>query len=273
MIRSLNNSLSLLAIEHKNLISLIFKGINQPITVVKRFGGAYFDKDDNPISNSDAIDSVCECGAKMIIKRATCTGCGNNIKIIDAKPSQSDARKTMDSFGTDFIIQECVNQSSITSALNPTSLNSIRVTSVRDNAGNIHIYSRCIKAGGKGMFVDNIGGGKGGVIIGVNPDGTLKNNGYTYVLDTLTEYNGIVFGNYRISMMERIDAFARTCHNRIPDCKIVGWDIAIDSNDDPILIEANLSWPGITLEQLCTGPIFGDLTEEIIDYVRHNPAI
>lgn len=269
MIRILNNTPSRLTLEHKNLLSYIFKGLNQPATVIKRFGGGFFDGNDNPISFNDAVEIIHCCDVRMILKQATESTWGNNIEIIEPGVPKAEIINRLKSRTIDYIVQKCVKQSPLTAAFNPTSLNTIRITSIRDNAGDIHIYTRCIKAGGKGKFVDNIGGGKGGVIIGINPDGTLKPNGYTSELDMLTEYNGVVFNKFSIPQIDRIDTFARECHARIPDCKVVGWDIALDDTDAPLLIEANLTYPGIILEQLCSGPVFGDITGEIIDYVRN----
>ena len=38
------------------------------------------------------------------------------------------------------------------------------------------------------------------------------------------------------------------------------------------MIELNLTYPGIIIPQICTGPIFGIRTDEVIDFVRKNPA-
>ena len=54
---------------------------------------------------------------------------------------------------------------------------------------------------------------------------------------------------------------------RFATCKIVGWDIAIDEDENPILIEAKLNCPGITIEQACSGPIFGKFTSETIESI------
>ena len=39
----------------------------------------------------------------------------------------------------------------------------------------------------------------------------------------------------------------------------------------PVFIEVNLGFPGIQMEQMCTGPIFGDRTAEVVGYVKNHP--
>jgi len=48
-----------------------------------------------------------------------------------------------------------------------------------------------------------------------------------------------------------------------PQCGIVGWDVVIDNNNIPKVIEANLSIPGIPAEQLCSGAFFKDVRDEL----------
>jgi hypothetical protein len=43
----------------------------------------------------------------------------------------------------------------------------------------------------------------------------------------------------------------------------VGWDVVIDNNNIPKVIEANLSIPGIPAEQLCSGAFFEDVRDEL----------
>lgn len=57
--------------------------------------------------------------------------------------------------------------------------------------------------------------------------------------------------------------------------KMWGWigdgDIAVNEDNQGVLIEANCSQPGVIGEQLCTGPIFGARTQEVIEYCKSKP--
>ena len=52
--------------------------------------------------------------------------------------------------------------------------------------------------------------------------------------------------------------------------KLISWDFAIGVDGEPILIEANLSFGQIDFHQLCNGPIFKEMTDEILCYVARN---
>ena len=41
----------------------------------------------------------------------------------------------------------------------------------------------------------------------------------------------------------------------------------MDENGDPVVIEVNMSYGQIDFHQLCNGPIFGDRTGEMLDYL------
>ena len=51
--------------------------------------------------------------------------------------------------------------------------------------------------------------------------------------------------------------------------KIISWDIGIDEEGDPVLMEVNLTMSGIFYNQLVDGPLFGGktTTKEILKKV------
>lgn len=144
----------------------------------------------------------------------------------------------------------------------------MRITTLNIN-GKITAENRVIKIGAIGQNVDNIGSGSGGMMIGVNKDGVLNEFGLKVNgMSVTTKHDGQPFGKLRIPNFTEVIEFAEKCHSMIPSMGIVGWDIALDADDNPILIEANTYWPGITIEQLTSGPIFGNRTDEVIEYIR-----
>ena len=56
----------------------------------------------------------------------------------------------------------------------------------------------------------------------------------------------------------------RTLHVKMAHFKIIGWDIAIDRQGRPVLIDLNTP-PG--QNQHSCGPTFGDLTERVLEDV------
>jgi hypothetical protein len=59
----------------------------------------------------------------------------------------------------------------------------------------------------------------------------------------------------------------KKAHLKLGQFRFVSWDIAIDPNETPILIEYNLFYQGINLQQLSNGPLFGEMTDEVLEFV------
>jgi hypothetical protein len=52
---------------------------------------------------------------------------------------------------------------------------------------------------------------------------------------------------------------------RLAHFRFIGWDLTLDKDGDPVLIEFNLS-PGTICGQLSTcTPIFGDMTDRVLE--------
>ena len=118
------------------------------------------------------------------------------------------------------------------------------------------------------MSVDNWGAG--GIIIGVNLNGTVKGYGYDIALNKFHCQNEIEFQEETIEeipkLLESLEAEHKTNYSL---CKLIGWDICFNKKNEPIIIELNSSQPGLIGEQLCNGPIFGDRTQEVLDYCKN----
>ena len=52
--------------------------------------------------------------------------------------------------------------------------------------------------------------------------------------------------------------------------RLISWDLAIDDNGEPTLIEVNLCYGGTDIHQIANGPLYGDKTEEILEKVFRN---
>lgn len=49
--------------------------------------------------------------------------------------------------------------------------------------------------------------------------------------------------------------------------RLTSWDLSVDVEGNPVLIEVNLAYGGLFFHQITNGPVFGDLTEDIINEV------
>ncbi len=265
------------ALSHKSMLHHVYNcGIAFPNTLICTYGGVYFNKDRRPVLRSEAASILRQSNVPLIFKPSIDTSQGKGVKLlsgadIDLLCNDIESGAVFSACG-DFVLQELVSQSEDTAVFNPSSLNCFRVTTLSlDN--QISICSIALKCGAPKAVVDNIGRGKRGVIVGVNRDGCVSDAGFFGNGELTLTHNGIAFRNKRIEHIGRVLDAAVTLHKYVPVCRLIGWDIALDEHNVPVLIEGNTVYPGISMEQMCSGPIFGDRTNEVIRYIREYQKI
>lgn len=271
IIPKLNDSRIGVVYSDKNMIGKLVGGrVKYPKTYTKAINGVFY-VDDSIVSKGDAI-AACLDIKDGIIKHSIESSQGKSVlrfKSSNGNVDGKDCPKTMqelfDSYKTNFVVQDAIQQHPEMMKLNPTSLNTIRVMTYWSKKGIVALYS-VVRMGRLGSVVDNASAG--GIYCGVNPDGTLKEEAYT--LSPLTVHKktdtGIILKDFKIPMYDKIKAKAIELHQQLPYSKFIGWDLCLDADNEIELVEINANCPG--LFQAATGPAFGDYTEEILEYCK-----
>lgn len=257
------------AYSDKNLTEFILKGIKYPETVLKNMNG-YFYLDGQAVDRETAI-LACRNLDDVIIK-PTMQSHGSGVK----KFSSRDGITTIDNetvdhlfrrYRSDYIIQKVVHQHSQLAALNPSSVNTIRILTYRSGMEILVPYT-VIRIGRQGWDIDNETAG--GISTRINKDGTLARYAFGAPGDDFVEKTdtGAILEGYQIpSYDEAIDTVKRL-HLQLPYFNLIGWDISIDMEGHPVLIEWNV-WP--ELSQSANGPAFGEYTERILKEIWNRP--
>lgn len=264
----LNNDIYKRAWSDKNFFDLHFPKIRFPYTIVRNIKGVFYDHEYNQIDVQKAIDLLSSYNS-VVIKPSTDTGMGNGVKLISIN---DDIKKVFESYQCDYLVQEVLEQYEPIKALNPTSVNIIRLNSLFIN-GNWSYLSASLRVGGLGDFTDNhiTADGKGMAVIGITNDGTLKEHAYYPCGERIeTLPNGVAFGGLRIPNFDKAKKIAEEIHRKMPFAKYVGFDIAFDKSGMPVVIEYNINAPGVFYYQLANGPLFGELTKCVLDEVLGN---
>ena len=264
ILRTLNPIFYARPFEHKGFYPLYYKEIPQPDYYVNKINGLYYDSSSNVISEEKAVELLKKVDS-FIIKPTRDSLQGKNIRKINSK--ENDVLDVVRGYGDNFIAQEVLKQSSITSKFNNCSLNTFRITTLDIN-GETSLCNILFRCGQGDTPVDN--GAQGGLMCGVTENGDFMEYAFDkrYQRFTTTK-EGVAFAGTRIPNMKDIVNQVKQWHEKlIMHCGVVGWDIALNEHDAPVMIEMNLMWPGIQFEQLCSGqPLFGDRTEEVIEFV------
>lgn len=262
-----------LAFDKKNLYEFLFGGIEGlrfPHTYLSCMNGCYR-IDNDLISLEEAVEKCYNIG-KAIIKPTMWTGSGRfvrSLNIVNGKDVITDEniKEIFMTYGTDFIVQEKIINSSLIRKISPKSLNTFRITTyILD--GKIYTSPIALRLGCGDSEVDNVCAG--GLSIGVDDNGYLMpkahnhgQSGYQEFCchpDTKTEFEGCYVGK-----VELLKETVIKMHSRITFVGIVAWDLTFDDNDIPVMIEANFLNQSVDFAQFATGEsLFRDNTKKIL---------
>lgn len=267
-----NHPLDGISYSDKNMNDMHFPEIEQPKTILRYIDGLFFDSSYSIISKRDA-HSLLESTGQCVIKPATDSGGGKGIFFFDDKKDYD-----FDSIFTgtkNIIVQELFHQHPSLKLLHEASVNTIRVVSLVWN-GQVLILSSVVRMGMNNKQVDNLSAG--GMYCGINDQGRLAKNAfanYKGAMDSVyTQHpnSGVVFENYEIPNFDKvIDAIKSVALRYCRIGKMIAWDFSIDERGNPVMIETNMCGVDNSYFQMANGPVFGDLTDQIIEAVKNNP--
>ena len=220
------------------------------------------------IFNGDVTERILN-ESPSFLKIANNSEGGRGVYYIDQSYTYGKLSELISSIKGDIVVQRPITQSPSIARLNPSSVNTIRCLTLLRKDGTAKLYSSCLRIGIGDTKVDNAS--SGGCVVGINEDGYLKE--YAYELNgkrfRVHPASNIEFSTVRVPNFNKVKEFVIKMALRMSYFRLVSWDIALDANDDPILIEANLCSGGLNTHQLGNGPVFGDDTEEILKEVFH----
>jgi hypothetical protein len=262
-----------LAYEDKNIYHKLFPDIKMPEIILRNINGMYFNGLYEKIERQELFKLLRLYNGTYIIKPSLDSGGGKNVLIIRLsdsgifikdKPISFDELEQM--FVKDFLIQCKLDQYDLFQRIYPHSLNTIRVISLRFG-GEIHILSSFLRIGNNGNLIDNVS--SGGISCGITNAGVLKN----FAIDInlckydIHPYTKASFSGIKIPMYNNIVETVKKLHNGLHYFNLASWDIAIDKMGEVNLIEVNLSGQDINCSQVMNGPLFGNMTSDILAQV------
>ena len=268
----LNLRWAALFLQHKCNLKYIIPERNRPRTILQKIDGHYVFEDNQEISLEQAKE-ILKAKDGFICKVALGSGGGHGVrKVWLSKEANMDVFLGQLLKPEDLIFQEIISQSDFMSSLNPDSVNTFRLLTLNIN-GECSVLSSFVRMGAKGSFVDNLAAG-GGALVGLNHEGFLSEFGirkdYSKCYDTPT---GLPFKGLQVPNWDKIKKRVVGFHQHIPHANLIGWDIAIDKEDEPIVIEINLDRAEIEAHQIFNGPVFGNRFDEVRQYIERKKPL
>ena len=255
-------------IDNKCYYDTYFPNTLQPKVIAKRINGYWIIN--GTITDLNSV--VCEAKKSecifMKVANNSCGGHGVKRFLADEITIQN-INKALEKQKNDIVIQEKVSQHSILSKINPSAVNTVRIMTWIDREGKISVLSKVLRVGIGDAYVDNAS--SGGIVVGIDQENRLKEfafrtSGKRYETHptTAVEFKGIA-----IPGIDKAEEMTVNLAPVFPHHRLISWDICIDENELPILIELNMHHGELDFHQMTNGPLFGDRTEEMLNEVFH----
>ncbi|MDN4605922.1 sugar-transfer associated ATP-grasp domain-containing protein [Sporosarcina highlanderae] len=262
------------AYSDKNFYTTFFKNVKEPIIILRNINSNYYSNDFENLSFEEAECKLKNFPKKVVVKPSIDSGGGKNVQILNCHNGilyRGAEKITLMNIereygGSNFIIQECLEQHDSLNDIYPSSLNTIRVISLRQN-NKIHLLSTVVRFGNNGGNVDNQAAG--GLSCGVNEKGDFNE----YAIDKFGKkyfehpYTNFQFSKGKIHDFKSLLDVVTNLHGQLKYFNLVSWDIALGKDGSPILIELNLNNQEINFHQFNNGALFGTYTEDILKLI------
>ena len=250
----------------KNYYERFIPGLTFPHTYVRNANGWFLDHDYKPISKDDARRIMIE-HLPLIVKPSLVSGEGKNLRLISDEKTVDEVLST---YPKNYLAQEVIAQCDEFNRMNSHSVAAMRVVTAIVN-GKAELMSSMLLTNTTDVIAcnRNTAPGVGVVCIGIDDDGKLADTGYFENAKPIrTLPNGFTFGGIQIPSYIEAIRLALEAHDSVPMLGIIGWDITIDKNNQPVIIEWNLGGIGMYHSQLTTGPLFGEYSEYFAEIAK-----
>ncbi len=283
----LNNQNALTTYADKNMFELLFPKELFPVCIVRKMGGTWMDRDYNVLNMDKALlskmltnnERIKKLG-HFIVKPATETGGGRGVRLFSINSSglwiSNDGKELTldyldDYYKRDIIIQECIEPSDFVRQFNPVSYSTLRVftyRSVKDDKP--HYLGGHLRVGALNSFKDNIC--SGGFSCPISLDGKLFPFASNIKRQRFDKINNVSLNNteFVVPNWDKVlDYVFKVAKMNIPN-RLLSFDVMLDKDNQPHLIEYNIKWQTVTTVQTTTKAFFGEFTDEVIDYCKRN---
>lgn len=193
------------------------------------------------LSEEEFIETFQHCERVIIKPRGSYGGKGIEVHTADAESLLQLYRKKSKK---NYVVEEYLNQQGILHDINPDSLNSIRITSIRNN-DKVEIIDGFFRCGCGTAIVDNFS--SGGLIFPFDVKSGKVYFGHSKTASKVAVHpqSGIEVAGMILPAYDQIVATIQKVHMMAPEgINLVGWDVCV-IDEKVVLIEGN-STPGYT---------------------------
>jgi hypothetical protein len=232
-----------------------------PQTIFRIINGRLFDRTYRMIDTDTALAVARGTElSEFVVKPTRETGRGSRVMFLDFSSLAAFLPANM-KHHSDWIIQYPIIQHEVMAGLNASSVNTIRIITIRMGAV-VSIVSSFATIGTRRLRADN----RAGICASVEEDGRLGKDGYDDNLQRYTTHpdHGYAFDSF---VIPSFSAAQQTCiglHQTIPELDLISWDVAIAHNGAPVVTEFNIRRQDINTSQVCSGPVLKPYIDQVL---------
>jgi hypothetical protein len=282
----LNSRPYALAYNDKNLFETLLPNYRHlfPHALLRGVNGVNYDREYISLSDVRVLGILksLDNHNNFVLKPGVETGGGENVLVLEKTTtgfrvnqqysiSFSDLLNILKiNYAGNFILQSRITQHAYFQDFNPSSLNTVRLYTYRSvNNESIIPLHAYIRFGKSGSFVDS--SSQGGRTCGVFMDGLLNSFAIGKYGEKYRDINWI--NRNKGKPIPRFDVMKQLAAEIAPifrHHRLLGFDFSVDMNEEVRLLEVNNLYIGVINQQMNTGPLFGELTEEVVDFCLKN---
>lgn len=231
--------------------------ILEPNTIVCCCSGRYFIGNEEGTTRENAIKALICYGKDVIVKPTVHSSHGAGIiKVKADEMTEANLNNIFNQYYPDFTAQEVIKQHPNLAVYNPTSVNTIRISTYQDFDGNVKVLYASQRFGGKGKVYDNADDPKGdGGFCAIGKDGVVNRTIHHYRNMATSQLEESVSGI--TPQWDKVVKAVLYLHTRFPQFALIGWDMTVTEEGHPLVIEYNFA-PGLGTGQLAHGPVFSE---------------
>ena len=258
--------------EDKNQFFLYVPHEMQAKTYLRFVRGAFYDEEFRWVSEK-AAQSILDSTQMELIGKVCVNSLGGH-GITKFEPH--DERLNVDWIkkqAASYVIQEKIKQCDFSARFNPHSANSCKIVTLRCPwSGEIKVVKAGMRFGQTKSVFDNLS--SGGLSVCVNVEtGALSPIAYNWFhCDPHPTHplSGAKFGGAVHPHWEAMKAAAIKYAAKVPDMNMLSWDMLADVDGNVKILEVNASSQSSDWLQFAYGSLFGDETENVVDWCAKN---
>lgn len=199
-----------------------------------------------PHEYNEGVENLLK-GNKYVFFKEDYSNCANGVRRFESDQLLSNKNLLKELLSSNGVIEAGVVQCREMAALNPSSCNTLRLTTMVEKDGAIRFFSAALRVGGIGAYIDNIHAGGCAFHVDVETGIVLSAGRGLQGEYCIFSPTGIVVPGMQIPHWDKVKREIVEAAKVCPEARFVGWDVAITDNG-PVIIEANNASSGTVFQ-------------------------